>query len=60
MTVCRVSTFIRARLSGALIKSKMDSGTARAILFVICMYCGFHYGSGWAFAGAVVMFLTFL
>lgn len=27
-------------------------------VFAICMYCGFIYHSGWAFLGAVIVFLS--
>ena len=27
-------------------------------VFIVCMYCGFHYHSGWAFFGAVLAFLS--
>ncbi len=33
---------------------------AKAIVFVACMYFGFKYNSGWAFCGAVLMFLSIL
>lgn len=31
---------------------------AMATVFVACMYFGFKYDSGWAFAGAVIAFLS--
>jgi len=30
---------------------------AIAIIFAVCMYYGFEYDSGWAFAGAIISFL---
>lgn len=36
----------------------MGKEIAMAVVFITCMYFGFKYNNGWAFAGAVISFLS--